>query len=312
MTSLFRLALVCSVISLAWTTGPARAAELKVVASFSIIADFARNVGGERIALTTLVGPDGDAHVFEPSPADAGATAGADVVLVNGLELEGFLKRLVEASGTKARVVELTEGAELLKAGEEGHDQDKEANDHDDRDHGEYDPHAWQSVHNAKVYVENIVMAFCAADKPGCETYKANAVAYLARLDALDAEIRQTIGAIPADRRTVISSHDAFGYFEHEYGVRFLAPEGLATDAEASAADVAALIRQTRQDRASAIFVENITDPRLVEQIAREAGVKVGGTLYSDALSGADAPAATYIDMMRHNAQAISTAIRGS
>ncbi len=311
--------------STAWV--PAKADDkLKVVASFSIIADLANNVGGERIDLTTLVGPDGDAHVYEPRPQDAAATAAADIVLVNGLQLEGFLQRLVEASGTDAEIVELTRGADLLKTSEAGnhHHHDHAANGHDDEDghdearhdaqhhHGEYDPHAWQSVPNAEIYVRNIAEAFCAADAEGCAVYKANADAYAARLDELDAEIRAAVEAIPQGRRTIITSHDAFGYFEHAYGIRFLAPEGVSTESEASAADVAALIRQVREDQASAVFVENVTNPRLIEQIANETGLEIGGHLYSDALSSDDGPAATYIDMMKHNIETIAGAISGS
>jgi len=323
---------------------PAFADQLKVVASFSIIADLARNVGGDRIDLTTLVGPDGDAHVYEPKPADAVAMAGADVILVNGLEFEGFLGRLVEASGAKAPVVELTKGGEVLKSVEEGHhgeeaaatghnhaakeaghDHDHEktadaakdghdhaAEGHAGHDHGESDPHAWQSIHNAETYVTNIADAFCAADAAGCDTYKANAAAYSEKLEALEEEIKAAVASIPEDKRTVITSHDAFKYFEHEYGIKFLAPEGISTESEASAADVAALITQIKQDQASAIFVENISDPRLVEQIASETGLKVGGELYSDALSDESGPAATYIEMMRHNISTIKAAIVGS
>lgn len=315
-----RLASALSVITLTALAGlPAHAAEpLNVVASFSIIGDFARNVGGDRIELTTLVGPDGDAHVYEPRPADAAAVSTADVVLVNGLHFEGFLKRLVEASGTKAAVVELTKGVEPLSTKEEEEAHAHEAQDagedhsHEGHDHGPIDPHAFQSIANAKIYVKNIADAFCAADAAGCDAYKANAAAYTGKLDALETEVKSAVAAIPADKRTVITSHDAFGYFQHEYGLTFLAPEGISTDSEASAADVAKLIEQVRHDRAAAIFVENITNQRLVEQIASETDLKIGGTLYSDALSDADGPAATYIDMMRNNIGAIKGAILGS
>lgn len=317
MLKSLRRAALASVITFT-LPGIAMADGLKVVASFSVIEDFARNVGGDRVVITTLVGPDGDAHVYEPKPADAASVISADVVLVNGLQFEGFLQRLVEASGTKAPVVELTKGAEVLKASEEEHhhgEEDGEGEQHageDGHDHGAFDPHAWQSVHNAEVYVKNIADAFCAVDAAGCDTYKANAAAYGEKLEALDGEIRAAVEGIPAEKRTIITSHDAFGYFEHEYGLRFLAPEGVSTESEASAADVAALIRQVREDKASAIFVENVTNPRLVEQIASETGLKVGGSLYSDALSAADGPAATYIDMMRHNITTIKGAILGS
>ena len=300
-----------SVITLSsiWSAS-ASAEPIKVVASFSIIGDFAQNVGGDRIELTTLVGSDGDAHVYEPSPADAVSMSKANVVLVNGLNFEGFLKRLVEASATKASVVELTKGIEPLKMQEDEHGHG-DAGGHG-HDHGEFDPHAFQSISNAKVYVKNIADAFCSADAAGCDTYKANAAAYTAKLDAEDAEVKAAVASIPEEKRTIITSHDAFGYFEHAYGLTFLAPEGISTEAEASAADVAALIKQVRDDKASAIFVENITNPRLVEQIAGETGIKVGGTLYSDALSKADGPASTYIDMMKNNISTIKAAISGS
>ncbi|MDQ6433785.1 metal ABC transporter substrate-binding protein [Mesorhizobium sp. LHD-90] len=316
-------------------SAPAFADPLKVVASFSIIADFAKNVGGDKIEITTLVGANGDAHVYDPKPADAVAMSKADVVLVNGLHFEGFLTRLVETSGAKASVIELTKGVNPLKMNEEfeegekgkeaaeaSHDHATEAgHDHaaegehaaeDHHGHGDIDPHAFQSVVNAKTYVANIVDAFCQADAASCETYKANGSNYLAKLDALDAEVKTAVESIPADKRTVITSHDAFGYFEHEYGLTFHAPEGISTEADPSAADVAKLIRQVRQDKASAIFLENITNPRLVEQIAGETGLKLGGELYSDALSDADGPAATYIDLMRHNIAIIKGAITGS
>ena len=198
------------------------------------------------------------------------------------------------------------------KEAEDGHDAEEEHVGEDGHDHGAFDPHAWQSVHNAEIYVKNIADAFCAADAAGCDTYKANAAVYGEKLEALDQEIKAAVEGIPAEKRTIITSHDAFGYFEHEYGIRFLAPEGVSTESEASAADVAALIRQIREDKASAIFVENISNPRLVEQIAGETGLKVGGSLFSDALSAADGPAATYIDMMRHNITTIKGAILGS
>jgi zinc/manganese transport system substrate-binding protein len=288
----------------------ASAAEIKVVASFSILGDFARNVGGDRIDVTTLVGPNGDAHLYEPRPADAAALEQANVVLVNGLAFEGFMSRLVEASGTKAAVVEVSKGIEPLKASEGEH---HEGEGHEEAGHhGEFDPHAWQSIHNAEIYVKNIADALCDADKAGCATYTANSQAYLKQLTELEAEVKASLEAIPADRRTIITSHDAFGYFEHQYGLKFIAPEGISTEAEASAADVAKLVDQVKEDKASAIFLENITNPRLVEQIVTETGIKLGGTLYSDALSDADGPASTYIDMFRHNVGTIEAAILGS
>lgn len=313
MLKSFRAALALSVITLsAFATSSAFAAPLKVVASFTVIADFAKNVGGDRVNITTIVGPDGDAHVYEPSPADAVAMAGAGVVLVNGLHFEGFLQRLVDASATKAAIVTLTKGVTPIDFKPEFADAD--AAEGADTGGGKTvtDPHAFQSIVNAKIYVKNIADAFCAADAAGCTAYQSNAAAYTQKLDALEDEVKAAIQSIPEAKRVVITSHDAFGYFEHEYGLTFLAPQGISTDSEPSAADVAKLVEQVKQDKAAAIFVENITNPRLIEQIAGETGIKVGGTLYSDALSGADGPASTYIDMMHNNITQIKGAILGS
>ena len=281
--------------------------KLSVVATFSIIGDFARVVGGDRIELRTLVGPDSDAHVYEPKPADAIALARADVVLVNGLLFEGFLQRLVEASGTTASIATLTDGANIVHDPDGGHYHyvNGEAIFHA----APNDPHAWQSVQNAKVYVENVATAFCAADAEGCAAYQANAAAYLDELTALDDEIRQSVDAIPEDQRVAVVAHNAFRYFERDYGVSFLAPQGVSTESEASAADVASLIREIREKRAAAVFAENISDARLVEQIASEAGLTLGGTLYSDALSPVDGPASTYVGLMRHNVSTLVSAI---
>ena len=294
---------------------------LKAVASFSILGDFVHQVGGDRVAVTTLVGPDGDAHVYQPTPADAHvyqptpadaqAVAGADIVFVNGLHFEGWLDRLTAAAGTKAPLVVASEGVTPRQfAPGEGEEEEEhaDADDHD-HDHGPTDPHAWQSVPNAKLYVANIAKALSAADPAGAATYAANAAAYTAKLDALDAEIRAAIAAIPENHRIIVTSHDAFGYFGQTYGMTFEAPQGISTEAEASAADVAKLITQIRAEKVPAVFMENITDPRLLEQIAAETDAKIGGTLYSDALSPADGPAATYLDMMENNIHQFSTAL---
>jgi len=297
-------ALLCSIAFTLFSGVQAQARPLQVVASFSIIADMARHVGGDRIQLTTLVGPDSDIHAYEPRPSDAMSLARADVVLVNGLHLEGFLPRLVRASGSRAPVVELSRGTELLESAEE-----EDGHGHAHHHHGKYDPHAWQSVRNAQVYVKNIQQALCAADRQGCDTYRANAQAYLGELRALDGEIATMMRAIPAGKRRIITSHDGFGHFGHAYGITFLGAEGLSTQSEPSAAGIAALISQAKEQKVAAIFAENITDTRLIQRIAAETGLRVQGTLYSDALSGAGGPASTYIDMMRHNANAIRQAV---
>ncbi|RUW17111.1 zinc ABC transporter substrate-binding protein AztC, partial [Mesorhizobium sp. M4B.F.Ca.ET.013.02.1.1] len=308
MLKSFRAALTLSVITLtALGTSSALAAPLKVVASFTVIADFAKNVGGDRVSITTIVGPDGDAHVYEPSPADAVAMADADVVLVNGLHFEGFLQRLVDASATKAAIVTLTKDVTPIDFKPEFADADAA----EGAGKTVTDPHAFQSIANARIYVKNIAEAFCAADSEGCVGYQTNAAAYTKKLDALEGEVKAAIQSIPEEKRVVITSHDAFGYFEHEYGLTFLAPQGISTDSEPSAADVAKLVNQVKQDKAAAMFIENITNPRLIEQIASETGIKVGGTLYSDALSQPDGPASTYIDMMHNNIAQIKGAVLG-
>ena len=295
--------------------------KLKVVGTFSILTDFVANVGGDRVEVISLVGPDGDAHVYQPSPADAQAVAGAAVIVVNGMGFEGWMDRLVEASGTKATLVTASDGVTPIAFGtpehgedhaeEEGHDHDqaKEEKGHVRYDHGTFDPHAWQSVPNVQIYVSNIAAALTKADPEGEAVYTENATAYLAELGALDTEIRAALVALPQDRRTIVTSHDAFGYFEATYGLSFVAPQGASTEAEASAKDVAALITQIKDANISAVFVESIVDPRLLDQIAAETGATVGGTLYSDALSAADGPAATYLAMMRHNLAQLTAAL---
>ena len=284
---------------------PARAREpskdrLKVVASFSILGDLVKNVGGDRVEVATLVGPNGNAHVYAPSPADARKAADARLVFVNGLGFEGWLERLVKASGTKAPIIVASKGVRPRQR----------AGDHDrEHDHMRTDPHAWQSVANAKIYVGNIRDALIAADPAGQPAYDANAAAYLAKLDALEREVRAAVAKIPADRRKVITSHDAFGYFEGAYGIDFIAPQGVSTEAEASAKDVAAIIAQIKKQKIAAVFLENVTDPRLMQQIARETGAKIGGTLYSDALTDGKGDAASSIDLIRRNVRQLAAAL---
>jgi zinc/manganese transport system substrate-binding protein len=298
-----RQALAATALAAMFVAPGARAQDrLNVIATFSILGDFVKNVGGDRVEVATLVGPNGNAHVYAPSPSDAKKVADAKLVFVNGLGFEGWLERLVKASGTKAPIVVATKGIKPLeRAG--GHDHDH------DHDHGRADPHAWQSVANAKIYVANIRDALIAADPAGKDAYSANAAAYLAKLDALERDVREVIAKIPADRRRVITSHSAFGYFQDAYGVNFTAPQGVSTEAEASAKDVAAIIAQIRKQKAAAVFLENVTDPRLVEQIARETGAKVGGTLYSDALTDDKGDATTYVDLIRHNLRQLAAAL---
>ena len=299
-----RILMVAASLTALMAAGPAAAQEpaptkLKVLATFSILGDFVRNVGGDRAELTTLVGPDSDAHVYAPAPADAKKVADAKVVITNGLGFEGWMSRLVKASGSKAPVLVASKGIKERKAAggpSHGHG------------HGA-DPHAWQSVANAKVYVANIRDALIAADPAGKSTYEANATAYLGKLDALDQEVKAAVAAIPADRRRIITSHDAFGYFQQAYGVDFIAPQGVSTEAEPSARDVARIITQVKKQKIPAVFLENITDARLMERIAKETGARIGGKLYSDALTDAKGDAPSYVDMMRHNVKQLAAAL---
>ena len=275
----------------------AQDAKLKVIATFSILGDVVKNVGGERVDVTMLVGPSADAHVYSPSPADAKKLADAKVVVVNGLGFEGWIERLVKASGSKAPVVVASKGVKpRAMTGGHGHS------------HGN-DPHAWQSVANVKVYATNIRDGLIAADPAGKSSYEANAAAYVTKLEALDKEVRDTISKIPAERRRVITTHDAFAYFKDAYGLDFIAPQGVSTESEASAKDVARIIAQIRRLKIPAVFVENVSDPRLLKQIADETGAKIGGTLYSDALTDEKGPAPTYIDLIRHNIRTLSSAL---
>lgn len=277
-------------------------ARLKVVASMSILADFVRQVGGDLVEVSALVGPNADVHAFEPSPADAKKLVGARLVVTNGLGLEGWLPRLIKASGTNAPVLVASQGVKPIAEPEQGPTHAAPAAHHDD-------PHAWQSVPNAKIYVENIRAALTRVDPADEAAYRANAGAYTARLDALDRDVRTALAAVPPSQREIITTHDAFGYFGNAYGFRFTAPQGVSTESEANAADVARIIRQIRARKVRAVFLENVSDPRLAERIASESGARIGDKVYSDALSEPGGPAGTYLDMMRHNVQAFVAAL---
>ncbi len=285
-------------------------AKLKAVATFSILADLVAQVGGDRVAVTSLVGPDADAHGYSPAPGDARRVAEADLVVVNGLGFEGWIERLIRASGTKAPVVTASNGIATIPASEDhDHDHGKDhGHAHGDGDHP--DPHAWQSVANVKTYVGNIRDALTKIDPDHAADYAARAASYTERLDALEGEIRAGLAAIPEGQRRIITTHDSFGYYAAAYGLRFLAPQGISTNSEAGPKDVARIIRQIRRDKVPAVFVESIADPRLMQQIARESGAKLGARLYSDALSGPDGPASTYLEMMRANLRAFREALR--
>jgi len=288
--------------------GTATTAEkkVKVIASFSILGDLTKNVGGDRIEMATLVGPNGDVHVYEPTPADAKAIGGADLVVVNGLALEGWMDRLIKTSGYKGPVVVASQGVKLRQMTAEELGQGAK--------HGPLmiDPHAWQDVGNGRLYVQNIAKGLETVDSASASVYRANAEAYTAKLSELDQWVRKELSGIPKEKRRMITTHDAFGYFGAAYGISILSPVGFSTESEASARDIANLINQIRREKITAVFVENITDPRLMEQVAKESGVTLGGTLYSDALSKPDGPAPTYLEMFKNNVTKIAAAMRKS
>jgi zinc/manganese transport system substrate-binding protein len=266
-------------------------AQIPVVTSFSILADLVQVVGGERVAVTALVGPNEDAHVFEPKPADAKAILRAKLVVSNGLGFEPWMGKLVQSAGYKGARVVASTGVQPRKMQHGGHT--------------ETDPHAWQNPANVIFYVSNIRKALEQLDPAGASTYAANTAAYVAELQTLDAWAQSQIGAIPAAKRKLITSHDAFGYFAARYQLQFLAPQGMSTEGEASAKDVASLIRQIQREQIKAVFIENMANPKLLAQLAKEAGAAPGATLYADALSAPDQAGGTYLKMTRHNVAAL-------
>jgi len=301
---------------------------IPVVATFSILGDMVKRIGGEHVAVTTLVGPNGDTHVFRPTPVDARAVSEAQILVVNGLQFEGWLNRLIDASDFRGVRVVATDGIEPIAYEPDGdtHDRDREANhdehageadhdehagdvQHDGHDHGAFDPHAWQSLRNAVVYVDNITAALARADPGNASVFYRNREAYVNELEAFDSEISKIVSGLPAGSRTVVTSHDAFQYFGRDYGLTFIAPQGLSTESKASAQDVVRLIRQIREQGIRAVFIENVGDRRLLRRIAEETGAVIGGTLYPEALSGPTGPAPTYLDMMRHNAMTLARAL---
>ncbi|MGD1883338.1 MAG: metal ABC transporter solute-binding protein, Zn/Mn family [Paracoccaceae bacterium] len=256
---------------------------MKVVASFSILGDMVEQVVGDHAQVTTIVGPDADAHVYQPSVADAKAVAGADIIFVNGLGFETWSDTLISESGTDGAVFVATEGVTPVLVD------------------GETDPHAWNALANGVIYVQNITAAMSEAMPDHADDFKANSDAYIAQLTALDAETKAKLAGLPTDRRTVVTAHDAFGYLADAYGLNFLAPVGIDTEAEPSAQELAALITQLRDEKVAGLFVENITSPALVQQISDETGIEIGGRLFSDALSERGGPATSYLAMFEHN-----------
>ncbi|MCH4565204.1 zinc ABC transporter substrate-binding protein [Halomonas sp. EGI 63088] len=301
------------------------AERIQVIASFSILADMVENVGGEHVAVTSLVGPDSDTHVFSPSPGDARALADADLVVFNGLRFEGWMERLIDSSDYAGPLVVTSEGVDQLDypghAPDRAHghdDHDDHAHDdhedeghadegHDDHDHGDQDPHAWQDLALGQVYVVNIRDGLIEADPDNAEAYEANAERYINEIEATGDEIRELLTEIPAST-SVITGHDSFGYFSQAYGLRFLSPVGLSSEAEPSAADMARLIDVIREQNVQALFHENMTSPAVINQLAEETGLPIAGTLYADALA-TEGEASTYLGMMRHNAKTLHDAL---
>lgn len=317
-----------TVLAPAWaeSDGP-----IRVVATFSILGDMVSRIGGEHVAVTTLVGPDGDTHVYRPTPAAARAVSEADVLVVNGLDFEGWLDRLIETTNFDGVRVVATEGIDPITLeddhgddhdGGHDHEESKAAEDHGDENdghdehdgheahaHGAFDPHAWQSLRHAVSYVDNVTLALANASPDSATAFYRSRALYVAEIEALDAEIRSLLAEVPESARTIVTSHDAFQYFGRDYGLAFIAPQGLSTESEASAKDVVRLIELIRSQGIRAVFLENIADPRLLKRIADETGATIGGTLYPGALSGPDGPAPTYLDMMRHNARTLAQAL---
>nr|WP_154325245.1 metal ABC transporter substrate-binding protein [Pantoea sp. 201603H] len=285
------LALVASIAS-----PLALAKTVETVASFTVLADIVKQVGGEHVKVKSLVEANGDPHSFEPTPQDSLALSRADVVFVSGLGLEGWMDRLVTASGYKDKVVIASDGIETRKMEEDGQTIT--------------DPHAWNSVHNGVTYATNVMDALIATDPDDADYFRQHGMAYIRQLNQLDSWAMQTFNAIAQQKRKVLTSHDAFGYFGQRYGLTFLAPVGFSTESEASASDVAGLIKQLKEEHISRYFIENQTDPRLVKQIALATGAQPGGELYPEALSTEDGPAATYTAAFKHNVETISASMK--
>ncbi len=315
------------VIVLSLTAGFSQADRLKVVASFSVLGDMVDEIAGDRVSLEVLVGPNGDTHLFEPSPQDAVAISRADLVVLNGLSFEGWMPRLMDTADFRGQQLVLGEHIEPLAFGDDDHDEEQHE-DHGDpghedehadehrhedehhHDHGSFDPHAWHSLPHAMTYVSVITDKLAAMDPENANYYRQRGDRYRARLQQLHEWATEAMADIPESRRRLITPHDGYGYLEHEYGLHIESPQGLSTESEASAQRLGELILQVRMNNISAVFLENVASDNLIRQIERETRVRFGGTLYSDALSEASGPAGTYEAMMRHNLQTLLDALR--
>ena len=307
MNRLFRKLLLAGVASAALLPCASFAAEpIPVVASFSILGDLVRVIGGNRVSISTLVGPDQDAHAFTPKPADARAIVQSRLLVINGLGFEPWAQKLAKSAGYKGETVAASKGVKPLVMAEEKGQADQ------GHDHDEADPHAWQNPNNVVLYARNVAAALSKVDPAGAVIYQTNASAYVKELQTLDAWAKSQFAMIPADKRKVITSHDAFGYLAAQYQIRFLAPQGVSTDAEPSAREVAQLIKQIQREKIRAVFVENMSNPKLLAQLAKDAGVTAGASLYSDALSAAGGPADSYLKLMRHNVTQLAAGMRAN
>jgi zinc/manganese transport system substrate-binding protein len=269
--------------------------KVKILATFSVLQNLAQEIGKDRVEVGTLVPRNGDPHVYEPTPSDVKKISEADLILVNGLGFEGWLERLIKAAQYKGKLVVCTEyihprlvfEGTLIK-----------------------DPHAWHSIPNAKIYVRNIADALKKADPAHAIYYEKNTLAYLKELTALDEKIRRKLDKIPPKKRKIITAHDAFGYLGHAYGIQFLSPQGISTESEAKIQSVIALIKQIKEQNIRTLFIENISDSKMIQQISQETEAKIGGILYSDALSEAHGKAPTYLAMMAYNTEMLLDAMR--
>ena len=279
---------LCTALALLLSlAGVTKAEPLHAVASFSILADIVKSVGGTGVEVTSIVGPDSDAHTYSPTVSDARAVAKADIIFVNGLGFEGWVSDLIAASGNDAPAIVATRQVSPLMI------------------EGAPDPHAWNDLNNGILYARAVWESLSALDPANAATYEANFNAFADAATALLARAKPAFAALSDDRRSVVTGHDAFGYFEAQFDLRFMAPLGINTEAEPSARELAQLIRQIREEKVGGLFVENITNPDLVRQIADETGLEIGGRLYSDALSARGGPATSYLAMMEHNIQTL-------
>lgn len=285
---------------------PARALDPRpAVASFSILGDFLREIGGNFLSLETIVGPEADAHAFSPAPSDAQKLARARFVVLNGLGFEGWMPRLIRASGFRGTQIVASGGIATIKAQAHAHGHGH-GHSHDDAD-----PHVWQDPRRAQAMVRTIAEGLAAVDRETAEAYRMAATRYIGELQALDAWVEGEFASIPRARRRIVTSHDAFGYFGARYGIDVLSPQGVSTRSEPSAQGIARLVQQIRRERIGAIFVEVGANPRVLEQVAAESGARIGGKLHADALSRADGPAPSYVAMIRHNTRMIAEALAG-